>query len=75
MTNYTTKSQIDCRQLVLAAAILKKAQEAAEAEAAADVGLPTPLLLDMAKFALKAYYRFMRDMEVGAPAVAYFLLN
>src|SRR3981189_426059 len=31
--------------------------------------------LDMAKFALKAYHRFTRDTEVGAPAVAHFLLN
>jgi hypothetical protein len=29
----------------------------------------------MAKFVLKAYYRFTRDIEVRAPAVAYFLLS
>ena len=29
----------------------------------------------MAKFILKAYYRFIRDIEVRASAVAYFLLN
>ena len=29
----------------------------------------------MAKFTLKAYYRFIRDIEVRAPIVAYFLLN
>ncbi len=75
MTNYVTKSQTDRGQLVLAAAVLKKAQEVAEAEAAADIGLPTPPPLDMAKFALKAYHRFTRDTEVGAPAVAHFLLN
>jgi hypothetical protein len=75
MTNYVTKSQTDRGQLVLAAAVLKKAQEVAEAEAAADVGLPVPPPLDMAKFALKAYHRFTRDTEVGAPAVAHFLLN
>ena len=72
MTNYVTKSQTDRGQLVLAAAVLKKAQEVAEAEAAADVGLPVPKPLDMAKFALKAYHRFTRDTEVGAPAVAHF---
>lgn len=75
MTNYLTKSQTDRGQLVLAAAVLKKAQEVAEAEAAADIGLPTPQPLDMAKFALKAYHRFTRDTEVGAPAVAHFLLK
>jgi PIF1-like helicase/helitron helicase-like protein len=75
MTNYITKSQTDHGQLVLAAAVLKKAQEVAEAEAAADIGLPVPKSLDMAKFALKAYHRFTRDTEVGAPAVAHFLLN
>ncbi|KAH8799116.1 hypothetical protein F5884DRAFT_758603 [Xylogone sp. PMI_703] len=74
-TNYITKSQTDRGQLVLAAAVLKKAQEVAEAEAAADVGLPIPKPLDMAKFALKAYHRFTRDTEVGALAVAHFLLN
>jgi hypothetical protein len=75
MTNYVTKSQTDRGQLVLAPAVLKKAQEVAEAEAAADVGLPVPKPLDMARFALKAYHRFTRDTEVGAPAVAHFLLN
>ena len=75
MTNYIIKSQTDRGQLVLTAAVLKKAQEAAEAEAAADAGLPVAQPLDMAKFALKAYYRFTRDTEVGAPAVAHFLLN
>lgn len=75
MTNYLTKSQTDRGQLVLAAAVLKKAQEIAEAKAATDVGLPVPPALDMAKFALKAYHRFTRDTEVGAPAVAHFLLN
>ncbi|KFZ07317.1 hypothetical protein V502_09869, partial [Pseudogymnoascus sp. VKM F-4520 (FW-2644)] len=29
----------------------------------------------MSKFALKAYNRFTRDVEVGAPAVAHFLLG
>jgi len=29
----------------------------------------------MSKFALKAYNRFTRDIEVGAPTVAYFLLR
>ena len=75
MTNYVIKTQTDRGQLILAAAVLKKAQEVAEAEAAADVGLPVLKPLDMAKFALKAYYKFIRDIEVGAPAVAHFLLN
>ncbi|CZR69862.1 uncharacterized protein PAC_19762 [Phialocephala subalpina] len=75
MTNYVTKSQTDRGQLVLAAAVLKKAQEVAKAKATADVDLPTPPPLDMAKFALKAYHRFTRDTEMGAPAVAHFLLN
>lgn len=51
------------------------AQEVAEAEATADIGLPVPKPLNMAKFALKAYYRFTRNTKVGAPAVAHFLLN
>ena len=75
MTNYATKAQVDRGQLVLAAAMLKKAQETAEAAAAKDSGLPAPEPLDMSKFALKAYNRFTRDVEVGAPAVAHFLLG
>jgi hypothetical protein len=75
MTSYITKSQTDRGQLVLAGAVLKKAQEIAEAEAAVDIGLPVPKPLYIAKFALKAYHRFTRDTEVGAPAVAHFLLN
>jgi hypothetical protein len=75
MTNYATKAQTDRGQLVLAAAILKKAQEVAEAKAASDSGLPAPPPLDMSKFALKAYNRFTKDTEVGAPAVAHFLLG
>jgi hypothetical protein len=60
---------------VLAIAVLKKAQEIIEAKAIADIGLLTPLPLDMAKFALKAYYRFTRNTEVRAPVVVHFLLN
>jgi hypothetical protein len=75
MTNYATKAQTDRGQLVLAAAILKKAQEVAEAKAAEDSGLSVPPPLDMSKFALKAYNRFTKDAEVGAPAVAHFLLG
>ena len=75
ITNYTTKAQVDRDQLVPAAAVLKKAQETAEAVAAKDNNLPAPEPLDMSKFALKAYNRFTRDVEVGAPAVAHFLLS
>jgi hypothetical protein len=75
MTNYATKAQVDRGQLVLAAAVLKKAQEVAEAAASGNGGLPAPEQLDMSKFALKAYNRFTRDVEVGAPAVAHFLLG
>ena len=75
MTNYATKAQVDRGQLVLAAAVLKKAQEAAEAAASENGGLPVPEPLDMSKFALKAYNRFTRDVEVGAPAMAHFLLG
>jgi hypothetical protein len=75
MTNYIIKTQTDRRQLILAAAVLKKAQEVAEAKAAADVRLPVFKPLNMAKFALKAYYRFIRDTKVGALIVAHFLLN
>ena len=74
MTNYATKAQVDRGQLVLAAAVLKKAQETAEAAAVESGGLAAPEL-DMSKFALKAYNRFTRDVEVGAPAVAHFLLG
>ena len=70
-----TKSPTDLGQLVLAAAVLKKAQEVAEAAAAADSELPAPKPLDMSKFALKAYNRFTRDTEVSAPEVALFLLQ
>jgi hypothetical protein len=55
--------------------VLKKAQEAAEAAASGGGGLPALEPLDMSKFALKAYNRFMRDAEVGALAVAHFLLG
>jgi hypothetical protein len=73
MTNYATKAQVDRGQLVLAAAVLKKAQETAEAAAIESGGLAPEF--DMSKFALKAYNRFTRDVEVGAPAVAHFLLG
>ena len=59
----------------MAVAILKKAQETAKAAAAKNSGLPVPEPLDMSKFALKAYNYFTRDVEVGAPAVAHFLLG
>jgi hypothetical protein len=75
MTNYATKAQVDQGQLVLAAAVLKKAQEIAEVAATENGDLPAPEQLDMSKFALKAYNCFTRDMEVGAPAVAHFLLG
>jgi hypothetical protein len=75
MTNYATKAQVDRGQLVLAAAVLKKAQETAEAAAVENSDLPAPEPLDMSKFALKAYNHFTRDVEVGAPAVAHFLLG
>ncbi|KFZ18957.1 hypothetical protein V502_03896, partial [Pseudogymnoascus sp. VKM F-4520 (FW-2644)] len=75
MTNYATKAQVDRGQLVLAVAVLKKAQEAAEATASENGGLLAPEPLDMSKFALKAYNCFTRDVEVGAPAVAHFLLG
>jgi hypothetical protein len=60
---------------MLAAAVLKKAQETAKAAAFKGSGLPAPKPLNMFKFVLKAYNRFIRDMEVGAPAVAHFLLR
>jgi hypothetical protein len=74
MTNYATKAQVDRGQLVLAAAVLKKAQETAESAAVESGGLQVPEL-DMSKFALKAYNRFTRDVEVRALAVAHFLLG
>jgi hypothetical protein len=74
MTNYATKAQVDRGQLVLAAAVLKKAQETAEAAAIESGGLAAPEF-DMSKFALKAYNRFTRAVEVGGPAVAHFLLG
>ena len=55
--------------------MLKKAQETAEAAAAEDSDLQAPELLNISKFVLKAYNRFTRDVEVGAPAVAHFLLR
>jgi hypothetical protein len=75
MTNYATKAQVDRGQLVLAAAVLKKAQEVAEAAATESTDIPAPPPLDMSKFAMKAYNRFTRDTEVGGPAVAHFLLG
>lgn len=75
MTNYATKAQVDRGQLVLAAAVLKKAQETVEAAAAENNNLPAPEPLDMSKFALKACNRFTRNVEVGALAVAHFLLE
>jgi hypothetical protein len=74
ITNYATKAQVNRGQLVLAAALLKKAQETAEAAAAQD-SLPVPEQMDISKFALKAYNRFTRGVEVGAPAVAHYLLG
>ena len=59
----------------MAAAMLKKAQETTEATAVENGGLLAPKPLDMSKFALKAYNRFTRDVEVGALAMAHFLLR
>jgi hypothetical protein len=42
MTNYATKAQVNQGQLVLAAAVLKKAQETAEVVAAKNGDLPAP---------------------------------
>ena len=47
----------------------------AEAAAAKEADLPAPPPLDMSKFALKAYNRFTRSVEVGALVVAHFLLG
>jgi hypothetical protein len=55
--------------------MLKKAQETAETAAVENSGLPASKALDMSKFILKAYNRFTRDVKVGAPAVAHFLLR
>lgn len=59
----------------MAAAILKKAQKTAKAAASKNTSLLAPEPLNMSKFALKAYNRFTRDVEVSAPAVAHFLLG
>ena len=47
----------------------------AEAAASRNGDLPAPEQLDMSKFALKAYNCFTKDVEVGALAVAHFLLG
>ena len=75
ITNYIIKSQTDCKQLVLATAVLKKVQKVAEAKVVIDIRLLVLKSLDIAKFVLKTYHKFTRDIEVGAPAVAHFLLN
>jgi hypothetical protein len=62
-------------KLVLTATILEKAHELAKAKAVEISGLPALSPLDMSKFALKAYNRFTKDTEVGAPIVAHFLLG
>ena len=66
---------MDYGQLVLATTILKKAQEVAEGKTIIDIRLLVPKPFDMAKFVLKACYRFTRDIKVEASAVAYFLFN
>ena len=66
---------MDCRQFILTATVLKKVQEVAKGKAAVDIRLPVLKPFNMAKFILKAYYRFIRDIEVRASAVAHFLLN
>ena len=50
-------------------------QEAAKVAASESGSLSAPELLDMSKFALKAYNRFTRGVEVGALVVAHFLLG
>ena len=75
ITNYITKSQTDCGQLILAATILKKAQEVAKSKTTVDVRLLVPKPFNMAKFALKAYYRFIKNTKVKTPIVAHFLFN
>ena len=74
ITNYIIKSQTDRGQLILATTVLKKAQEVTEGETTADIRLPVPKSFNMAKFILKAYYRFTKDTEVRAFTVAHFFL-
>ncbi|KFY67930.1 hypothetical protein V496_01338 [Pseudogymnoascus sp. VKM F-4515 (FW-2607)] len=63
--NFTALSpKVNRGQLVLAAAVLKKAQEASKAAASKNGSLLAPEPLNMSKFALKAYNRFTRDIEV-----------
>ena len=73
--NYIIKAQINCGQLIFTAAILKKAQEAVEAKAVENSKLLVLPLLNISKFTLKAYNQFIRDIEVSAPTIAYFLFR
>ena len=66
---------MDYRQLIFATAVLKKAQEVTKGKATVDIKLLVPKPLNMAKFILKASYRFIKDIEVKAFIIAHFLFN
>ena len=66
---------MDYKQLILATTILKKAQEVVKGKATVDIRLLIFKPFNMAKFVLKVYYRFIRDIEVRALTVAHFLFN
>jgi hypothetical protein len=80
MTNYIINAQVDRGQLVLAVAVLRKAQEVAEAKRLPmlrleGTGLAAPPPLETSKFTLNAYNSFTRNIEVVGLAVARFLLG
>jgi len=75
MTNYATKYDVSQYQLILAAAILKRAIEDARSAA---VPSETQLRIrsqDMDKFALRAFNRLACDREISGPQAASCLLG
>jgi helitron helicase-like protein/PIF1-like helicase len=75
MTNYATKHDVSQYQLILSAAILKRALE--DAKAAADPSETQLRIrrLDMDKFALQSFNRLSNDREISGPQAASSLLG
>ena len=75
MTNYATKYDVSQYQLILTAAILKRALEDAKAVADPSETQLRIRRLDMDKFALQSFNRLSNDREISGPQAASSLLG
>ena len=75
MTNYATKHDVGQHQLILTAALVKRALEDAKAAAVPSEAQLRIRSQDMDKFALRAFNRLANDREVSGPQAASCLLG